>query len=458
MPGTQGAPAARFDANVFPSLLQLIERLRELSGDAAHRAGRDYLRGTSLTQGAISGSTASAVVIGRTEYKVTISFEADPVPSCTCPANRRNRYCKHVVAICLALVEKPDLFSIVERVLPPPQPKRTRRPRGEGSARSRQAALRAEQQAAGLAMIDRLLDELAGGGLAALGREGSALLSGAAETVAALKLRRLGRLLTHLQRMAGDDPDPERFAEILQEIWIVRRALASQADGSATLEPWLTEELLGKTWRDKDLERVSGLNLLPLADTQSDDGDFRVEASHFIDLSSGAMVCERVISPLAIRASRKTPRRHRLQVEDAGLYPGVSPRRIKFFDARSAATREEDISRVLSLADDAIPQVHGRLIERMAEPFAEPEVSVLFTPQALLTRSRDAGAVDRDRRFLSITLPESWRRDLPGLLPPAGRYALFGTLSLRDTGPRLHVQSVVGTLAWDRGPVYPDRP
>ena len=126
-------------------------------------------------------------------------------------------------------------------------------------------------------MIDRLLEELAGGGLAALGREGSALLSGAAETVAALKLRRLGRLLSHLQRMAGDDPDPERFAEILQEIWLVRRALAAQADGTAALEPWLAEELLGKTWRDKDLERVSGLNLLPLADTHSDsnDGDFR---------------------------------------------------------------------------------------------------------------------------------------------------------------------------------------
>ena len=113
-------PGARFDANAYPSLLQLIERLRELSGDAAHRAGRDYLRGTSLTQGAVAGSIASAVVIGTTEYRVTLNFETEPVPSCTCPANRRNKYCKHVVAICLALVEKPDLFTIVERVLPPP--------------------------------------------------------------------------------------------------------------------------------------------------------------------------------------------------------------------------------------------------------------------------------------------------------------------------------------------------
>ena len=42
----------------------------------------------------------------------------------------------------------------------------------------------------------------------------------------------------------------------------------------------------------------------------------------------------------------------------------------------------------------------------MAEPFAEPEIAVLFKPAALLTRSREAGAVDGQRRFLSITFPK----------------------------------------------------
>ncbi len=448
----------RFDANEFPNLLSLIEGLRALSGDAAHRAGRDYLRGASLTQGAVAGSMASAVVTGRTEYRVTLTFEADPVPSCTCPAHRRNRYCKHVVAICLALAERPELFSVVERVLPPPQPKRAPRPRGEGSVRSRQVALRAQQQAAGLEMIDRLLEELAGGGLAALGREGSALLAGAAETVRALKLRRLGNLLGQLQRMTGDDPDPGRFAATLREIWLVRRALAAQADGSVPLEPWLTEELLGKTWRDKELERVSGLDLLPLGDSRSDDGEFRIEATHFVNLHDGAIVCERVITPTALRGKGKPPRRHRLHVEDAGLYPGVSPRRIKLVQVHSAPTRDDDIIRVLGLADADVPRLQARLVDRLGEPFAPPEVAVLFKPASLLTRGRDGGAVDRQRRFLSLEVPETWRRELPGILPPGGDYALFGLLGLRDDGPILRVESVVGALAWDRGPVYPDRP
>lgn len=446
-----------FEADGFPVLLEFVARLRELSGDAAHRAGRDYLRGQSVTQGAVAGAMASAVVTGRTEYRVTLSFEGDPVPTCTCPAHRRNRYCKHVVAICLALVERPDLFALVERVLPPMQPKRAPRPRGEGSARARQAALRAEQQAAGLEMVDRLLDELAGGGLAALGREGSSLLAGASETIRALKLRRLGNLLGQLQRMTRDDADPANFAAIVQEIWQVRRALAAQAAGTAPIEPWLAEELLGKVWRDSELERVSGLDLLPLAETRSDDGEFRVEVSHFVDLRDGTMVCERVIQPIGLRGSRKPPRRHRLRVEDAGLYPGVSPRRIKLTRVLAVPTRADDISRVLDLADDEVPALYARLVARLGEPFAPPEVAVLFRPAALLVRSGGAGAVDGGHRFVAIRFPDGWRRDLPEVLPPAGDYAIFGMLSLCPDGPLLEAQGLVGRLAWDRGPVFPDR-
>ncbi len=449
--------SARFDANGFPNLVDLIEGLRALSGDAAHRAGRDYLRGQSLTQGAVAGAMASAVVTGRTDYRVTVTFEGDAVPTCTCPAHRRNRYCKHVVAVCLALAERPELFAVVERVLPPLQPKRTPRPWGEGSARVRQLALRAEQQIAGLEMVDRLLDELAGGGLAALDKEGSSLLAGASETVRALKLRRLGNLLGQLQRMTGDDSDPASFAMTLQEIWQVRRALAAHASGGAPIEPWLADELLGKTWRDSELEQVSGLDLLPLADTRSDDGEFRVEATHFIDLADGAMVCERTITPNALRGSRKPLRRHRLHVDDAGLYPGVSPRRIKLRLAHSMPTRVADIARVLDLADDDVASLHARLVARMDEPFAPPDVPVLVRPAALLTRGGDTRAIDRARRFLALDIPESWRRDLPDILPPGGDYAVFGLLSLTPHGPLLRAQSMIGALTWDRGPLYPDR-
>lgn len=449
--------SGRFDPSGFPILLELIEGLRALSGDAAHRAGRDYLRGQSLTQGAVAGATASAVVTGRTDYRVTVTFEGEALPTCTCPAHLRNRYCKHVVAVCLALAERPEQFAVVERVLPPPQPKRTPRPRGEGSARTRQIALRAEQQIAGLEMVDRLLDELAGGGLAALGREGSSLLAGASETVRALKLRRLGNLLGQLQRMTGDDPDPASFAMTLQEIWQVRRALAAHASGGAPIEPWLADELLGKTWRDGELERVGGLDLMPLADTRSDDGEFRVEATHFVDLGDGAMVCERVITPTALRGSRKPPRRHRLRVDDAGLYPGVSPRRIKLRVAHAMPTRGADIARVLDLADDDVSSLHARLVARLEEPFAPPDVPVLFRPDALLTRGGETGAVDRARRFLALDLPATWRRDLAEFLPPRTEYAVFGLLTLTTDGPLLRPQSLIGSLAWDRGPVYPDR-
>lgn len=448
----------RFDPAGYPELAKLIEGLKGLSGDSAFRSGREYLRSAQVTETTVSWPIANAIVIGTTEYRVTVTVQREVTTSCTCPAHRRNRFCKHVVAVCLALNEKPELFTIVERVAPPPQPKATRRVRSDGTVKQRQAAQRQRQQEAGLEMVDRLLAELAGGGLAALGREGAALVAGAAETVRALKLRRLGNLLVQLQRLtSSESEDPRRFAAILMELWLVRRALAANQDGRVKLEPWLTEELLGKTWRDRDLERVAGLDLLPLADIRADDGEFLIETTYFGDLEHGEILCERVISPLAIRATRKLARRHRLLVEDAGYYPGESPRRIKLFASQPTATGLDDVSRLLRHGISDVGRLRRDLVGRLGVPFAAPELATIFLPAALLSRGTTIGAVDSQHRFLPLELPEAWQRDLPHILPEPGHYGLFGTVRLADGGPVLRCHSIVGELDWERGPVFPDR-
>jgi uncharacterized Zn finger protein len=53
------------------------------------------------------------VVSGSTDYQVTVSFDGDVKVICTCPAHRRRKHCKHVVAVCVALLEQPKLFRIV---------------------------------------------------------------------------------------------------------------------------------------------------------------------------------------------------------------------------------------------------------------------------------------------------------------------------------------------------------
>jgi uncharacterized Zn finger protein len=87
--------------------VSLSRDLRDLAGDAAYQAGRDYLRKGLVKQGAVAGTTAYATVSGSTDYRVSVAFSDEPKVTCTCPAHRRKRYCKHVVAVCGALLERP---------------------------------------------------------------------------------------------------------------------------------------------------------------------------------------------------------------------------------------------------------------------------------------------------------------------------------------------------------------
>ena len=499
----------RFEPGTFPRLGELGARLREMAGDAAYAAGRDYLRKGLVRHGTVAGTTAHATVSGSTEYRVSVAFATDLAEakvSCTCPAHRRNKLCKHVVAVAVALLERPREFTPVAPVDVPAEAAKPRRASGTkggtgragGTAKERAAAQRTEQQDAGLAVVDRLLAELAAGGLGALGTEGAALLAEAAETVRALKLRRLGNRLMALQRlsasaagastwaMAGnpaaalfppfgptfqppaprqpgtgeaDGPDEAaRFAAILCDVALVRQALGAQAEGRIALDPALAEDLLGKTWRETELERVAGLDLVPIAEERFDDGEFRVETSYLLDLRDGAIYAEKQISPLRRGGAPKTAHRHRLLVDEAGLYPGEPPRRVKLLRVRREPLDIEHVDALLRRADATVPALRARLGGRLRSPFAAPEAAVLFRPSALVQAAADGtrlGALDKEGRFLAIAWPERWGQDLPALLPAPGRFALFGLLRLGNGGPTLRCLSVAGELAWGEGPVYP---
>ena len=490
------AVPARFDPADHASLRDLGERLRELAGDAAFAAGRDYLRKGLVRHGTVAGTTAHATVAGSTDYRISIAFPpdlAEPQVSCTCPAHRRNKHCKHVVAVVAGLLERPGEFGPVAPTELPAEttkPKRARSTKGAGGGRSggtakeRAAVERAEQQTAGLAVVDRLLEELAAGGSSSLGSEGAALLTEAAETVRGLKLRRLGNNLMALRRLAaatgstagttgfrlttamrramaagdGQTDASARFAALLTDIALVRQSLGAHATGRVTLDPALAEDLLGKTWRDSDLERVAGLDLVPLGEDRSDDGEFRVETGYLLDLGGGELYVEKQISPVALRsAAPKPPRRLRLAVDEAGLYPGESPRRIKLIRVRREPLTAGDVDRLLGRAVEDVPSLRARLVDRLRSPFGPAEAAVLFKPEVLARDGERFGALDGGGRFLMLRGMERLAKELPPVLPESGRYALFGLLEPEDSesGLALRCLSAVGELRWGNGPVCP---
>lgn len=450
-----------FDPALFPALVALGQQIRELAGEAAYRAGRDYLRQGMIQEPTVSEEQALAAVRGSTDYRVSISFAgAAAKVTCTCPAHRRSKHCKHVVAVSVALIEQPRLFQIVPRseipVVAPPTRKRR-----DSAAKQKAEELKVQQQRAGLILVDRLLEELAGTGIGGLGPEQLTLLASVAETVQGLKVRRLGNGLAGLRRLVvdqgQDEATPAAFAAQLAEISLMRRVVAASLAGEISLDSALAEELIGKTWRAKELEQVSGLELVTLAREVHDDGDFRVESMYLVDLVSNDIFVERQITPRGLRGERFPARRLRTIVDEAGVYPGLAPRRIKLVSVRRAALTMEQIEHLVNVAVDEVAELRQRLVERLAVPVGAAEIVVVFRPEGIVATGDRLAAVDARGEVVPLVWPDAWSHaTVRALTQESGRYAFVGLVQLSGDGPQIRCLSLFGDLGWVNGPHYPE--
>jgi hypothetical protein len=273
------------------------------------------------------------------------------------------------------------------------------------------------------------------------------------------------------------------FARLLLDLYLCRAATGAQLTGTVTLDPRLAEDLIGKTWRAEELEPVTGLDLVQVAATTESDGEFTIESSYLVELASMAVYVERQIAPVRLRGTPKTQHRVRLSVDEAGLYPGLAPRRIRLGRGRRLALRAEDVERLIHGATGDLTEIQRRLIERAMVPFGEAEVAVLFRPSLVLgPTSKDAdkqaqprtgqrsarsaqeraiGAVDAAGRFVSVTALGSMADELAVIGQAPGTFALFGLARAGGEGLVLRCLSVVVSAAspvWQggRGRIVPE--
>ena len=111
-----------------------------------------------------------------------------------------------------------------------------------------------------------------------------------AEVVEAHKLRRLARQIVELHHAAREGPD-ERTRRGIVGRPPRRRVVDTPGDppsareGGDPEQAALLEDLIGRTWLEKDLRRVEGLRLLELAyESAVLSSGFRIETSYLLDV------------------------------------------------------------------------------------------------------------------------------------------------------------------------------
>lgn len=405
-----------------------------------YQNGEQYFRqgkvaDTWQTETSLHASVAGS---GKKPYQVSIALQgATLAPKCTCPAHRRRPFCKHVVAVLIAWAQTPERFVLGEappRPKPQSQAQRTRKPKTD----------QRQVQAEGLAKIENLLVELIAYGLLSLTEEQVGRVNDLAHTAESHKLRRLARQVRLLGTMLETArTNQEQFAEasyaeLLSNTWLTaqatRRALdAPQADLT------LLDELVGKIWREKDLERREGVRLLELAyETVELDTGFLVATSYLLNLDDGTLYAEKQIMPAQLKKQARKPSYTGRIDGIIGLYPGPEPRRVKLIEiAPETPLADADWQQALACAGRSVEALFRHFQMITANPLVPREDYAFFAPAQIFVDAPCVYLLDGDR--YSLSLAEGWRvlrhvaRDL--VMAFFGRLTLVeGTLRMTPLG------------------------
>ena len=372
----------------------------------------------------VQGSGASA-------YNVLLAFTDKLSAKCTCPAARRNPFCKHAAAVLAGWAQNPQAFVASESA-----------PELEGlqkKARVKQGKTdTSDLIARGLEAVETLVTELALTGLATVTASRVQQVKDLAENLRAYKLRRLATLLTQLAAVLnGLLADKETFslavyAELLADMLITAKGVLGIQQGKLQ-DPKYLEELVGKTWQKRELTRRTDLELVEVCfEFKETVDEFKVFASYFIELMSGDLLTEKLIVPKMIKKGPNAEKRSyagaKLMVGEAYQYPGYSPFRLKFEQFTEHAVTLADVDRIAVQARADFAKAISRFQEFKKDFFAPTDYYALLKPQGFYAAAQGMLAFDANGTAFELMLTDRSARQLESILASAAIRALFGKI------------------------------
>lgn len=418
--------------------------------------------GKLISNPARSGRRIYAEVKGtaQTPYAVVIDLKGEgrdlEKATCTCPSAkfRQGGMCKHQAAVLVAWSSAPASF--VEVPQGTIEAKEVERRRKKRAAPKRGKADSAELIRRGTATLETLLAELTHTGLGTLTPERVNQVRELAQNLRALQLRRLAPQCLELASLLGtalakaEDFPADRYARDLADLTFHIRGLArlvERTDVDAEDYRRLADELLGRTWSDGGLAAVQGRRLLDLGYIKRTTPDgFLLEESYLADVVSSDLFTDTLIRPLkvAVRQPPKEDFGHALlEVTEAGLCPGFSPRRIRLRNFSRRAAQPEDYRGLLEKAPHSVDEILKRLQSNVSDVFAPRPLLCLFRPNHLFARGSQLFAVDDAGKGGALLLDDIGLDVLERALGFGPIRLLFGAIGYRPDGITIRPMTVL---------------
>jgi hypothetical protein len=307
--------------------------------------------------------------------------------------------------------QSPERFAYGQQTLmetPPAAPKR-------GGKRAAKATVeRTELQTQALEQTLRLAQELAERGATGVSEAFLKQLLDSAENLASLKTRRLQQRIRNLVRLieaSRENPLSEQdYTRAFLDLWVTARAIEEHFAERRILPEEQLEEMLGRTWRDKDLASRENLRLMELAYENIELATgFRLDISTLIDLDSGELLREMKIAPLHTggrEAQAFKPRRAEpFLATRVGVYPGYAPKRIKIYDAQPLnEPRDTLVAQALQHAHTEWQPLLERYLQQRLDPFAPREMPCLVRYHAIAWQDGQAWLADAQGRLMPLAV------------------------------------------------------
>ncbi len=412
------------------------------------RRGLEYHDGKMVLNPARHGNKLYAEVKGggKSNYKVTITFEEKISAKCTCISARRTAYCKHAIAVMVGWSKTPEAF--VESEAPPFTEAAAGGKKKKASVKKGKTETR-EIQEKGIVAIENLLTDAAMAGLSAITRERVELVRELAEETRNYKLVRLSAALLKFAdglsgASGGSDFSLSRYAEDMTDILFTAKAIRKYWKEGAEDERVL-EDLIGKTWQKKSLPIKKGLKMIEVEYKSYETPDnFRIDQSVFFCLGDGSFYSEKQILPPHLKNREAPKQSYAGKVIRAGaayFYPGYPPARIRIEEVEENPVDDETMATLEGMAEKDWDKLIDDYMEGRRDVFAPLFRPALLRPARVICKESGLALSDSNGTLLPMPLSSERSAGLCRELSGGELITLFGNIVVGDLGLEFELMS-----------------